>query len=497
MLLHKMRRPDRWWRHTRLMLQTSIAAISRGICLSILSALPGVLFASFLGCTNSPAASDGGVSSPEAGRDGAVSPVSGTVAISAAMPKPRSTSALGTSYWSWPPTWGDLLPSTVTPVKKLAPFVLRVGGYNNDTNTPDPFGDAQIDLAISYANSIGAQIILQVPLLADVTRAMPTADTAAEMVKYTNVTKAYGVKYFSIGNEPDLYPDATGTTEGIKGFTPAAYCASATAYAAAIKAADPTIKIVGPDLSWKYQTGTNDWLTPILQACGSVFDIVAIHRYPIDPAQTTVAAAAADASQLRSTIAHVQSILQATGNGDKPLAITECNITWDGSPEKSILPASPGTVPAGMWAADARGVGLETGLWATIFWSTREGWALGLFTATAGKPQPEYWALDLFATHFGPTLLSVSSTPSGVHAYASRNAANDTTQVVVVNWNHAPANLTFTIAGLPTAPASSTLTFPSLSFGAIEIPDSGSATAVVYTESEHTADLPPQVLASP
>jgi Glycoside hydrolase family 44 len=255
------------------------------------------------------------------------------------------------------------LPSTVAPVMELAPLVLRVGGYNNDTNTPDPFDDAEIDLAVGYANSIGAQIILQVPLLADVTGAMPTAGTAAEMVKYTNVTKAYGVKYFSIGNEPDLYPDATGTTEGIKGFTPVAYCASATAYATAMKAADPTIKIVGPDLSWKYQAGANDWLTPILQTCGSLFDIVAIHRYPIDPAQTTIAAAAADASQLRGTIAHVRSIMQATGNGDKPLAITECNITWDGSPEKSILPASPGTVPAGMWAADARGVGLETGLW--------------------------------------------------------------------------------------------------------------------------------------
>ena len=44
-----------------------------------------------------------------------------------------------------------------------------------------------------------------------------------------------------------------GATKGIKGYTPAAYCASATAYAAAMKAADPTIKVVGPDLSWKYQ----------------------------------------------------------------------------------------------------------------------------------------------------------------------------------------------------------------------------------------------------
>lgn len=412
------------------------------------------------------------------------------------------TSALGTSYWSWPPTWGSLLPATAAPVLELAPFVLRIGGYNNDANTPDPFDEPQIDVAIAYAHSIGADVILQVPLLADTSGAVPNADTAAAMVKYTNITKGYGVKYFSIGNEPDLYPDATGATKGIKDYTPAAFCASATAYAAAMKAADPTIKVVGPDLSWKYQQsgpqgGPTDWLTPILQTCGSAFDIISVHRYPIDPAQTTVANAAADAARLRTTIAHLQSILQATGNGDKPLAITECNITWDGSPEKSILPASPGTVPAALWTADARGVALEAGLWGTIFWSTREGWSLGLFTAADGKPQPSYWALELFAAHFGPTLIAVSATPAGVHAYASRNAGNDTTQVVVVNWNQAPANLTFNVVDLPSTPPATTFVVPALSFGAIDLPDSGAPTALVYGDKEHRANLPPQSLPGP
>jgi len=54
-------------------------------------------------------------------------------------------------------------------------------------------------------------------------------------------------------------------------------------------------------------------LTPILQTCGSMFDIVAIHRYPIDPTKTTIAAAAAMLPPCRGVIAHVRSILQATG----------------------------------------------------------------------------------------------------------------------------------------------------------------------------------------
>jgi hypothetical protein len=249
---------------------------------------------------------------------------------------------------------------------------------------------------------------------------------------------------------------------------------------------------VGPELSWKYQSGGNDWLTPILQTCGALFDVITIHRYPIDPTQTTVAAAAADAPKLRSTIDHVRSIMQATGAGEKPLAITECNITWDGSPAKSILPASPGTLPAGAWAADAFGVGLEAGLWATAFWSTREGWTLGLLASADGKPTPEYWALNLYATHFGPTLLKVTSTPTGVHAYASRNAADTGTQVFVVNWNAVPADLTVQVEGVTGRTPAATWSVPAVGFAAYEIPDAGESAVWFYGEDQRANGSPPE-----
>ncbi|MGB8294967.1 MAG: glycosyl hydrolase [Polyangia bacterium] len=456
--------------------------------------------------------------------------ISGTVTLSAVPQTVRTSKGLGTTYWSWSPTYGDQVAGTEDQIRTLAPFVMRVGGSTNDMNLPDKFDDAQMDAAMTYLRAIGADMILQVPVLGarrtnsdggagadadsdagsdadagfDADAAAGSSATAgapngpamaAAMVSYANVQNTYGVKYFSIGNEPDLYATATGSS-GIAGYTPADYCADVTNYVAAMKAVDPTIKIVGPDLSWKYQSGANDWLTPILQTCGSLFDIVAIHRYPIVAALTTVAAAAADASNLRGMIAHLQSILQATGNAGKPLAITECNITWDGNPTNPVLPASPGTVPAGLWAADAFGVGLESGLWATVFWSTRESWTLGLFANRPGtpKPQPVYWALDLFAEHFGTTLLSVSSAPSKVSAYASRNQTENGTQIIAVNWNDVPAVLTFKVDDLATTPKPPTFTLPALSVAAIEIPDTGAASALVYGETQHQADLPPQPL---
>jgi Glycosyl hydrolase catalytic core len=456
-----------------------------------------------LGCASSPAprsdAAADDASSPDQLAD-LLPPISGVVEISAAAASrtPRATSGIGVSYWQWSPTWGNLIAGTETQVAALKPMVIRIGGYNNDANTPDNFDNAQMDKAVAYARAIGAEPIVQVPLLAaDSKGTAPTPENAAAMVTYANVTAKYGIKYFSIGNEPDLYPDATGSTKGIAGYTASAFCTSLSMYTAAMKAVDPTIKILGPELSWKYQSGTNDWLTTILQTCGSNIDVVTVHRYPIDPAKTTVAAAAADAANLNDTIVHLRSIMQQAGVGDKPLAITEANITWDGDPAKSTMPASSGTVPAGLWAADTFGMGIQNELWTMLYWSTREGWTLGLFPSSGMTPRPSYWALDLYANHFGPTLLSVTSTPDGVRVYASRNQADDATQLVVVNWNQASAILTFQMDGLAAALAATTFTLPAVSFAAVEIPDVGAASAVSYSETQRLAGQAPQPLASP
>src|SRR5450755_2520379 len=111
------------------------------------------------------------------------------------------TTTWSVNYWTWTPTYGDDLPGTEPLVAAITPAYLRVGGYNNDANTPDTFDDAQLDAMVAYARAIGAEPILQVPhLAADSTGAPATAANAAAMVQYANVTKGYGIKYFSVGN---------------------------------------------------------------------------------------------------------------------------------------------------------------------------------------------------------------------------------------------------------------------------------------------------------
>ena len=461
------------------------------------------------GATSHVGSSDGGVSvdgsrSADGGGDadaGPTVPVS-RVVISTATRTPRTTT-WSVNYWDWMPTLGDDVTGTDALVAALKPTVMRIGGYNNDANTPDPFDNAQLDRAVAYARAIGAEPLIQVPHLADTSGQPPTPATAAAMVTYANVTKGYGVKYFAVGNEPDLYATQGSLTDStlpaIVGYTPADYCTSATAYVAAMKAVDSTIQIVGPDLAYKYQAGNtaNDWLTPILTGCGDLFDVISIHRYPFDATAATLAMAAADPATFRQVIASVRGILKTTGYGAKPLALTEMNVAYDAT--TCVLNASPGTVGSALWLTDSLGAAIELGLWTSAVWdiSDTDDWALGLIgTPPAHTPRPEYYAYALFAEHFGPTLLSVTSEPTGVSLYASRNKAEDATEVVAVNWNAQPAALAFDVTGLAKAPGTATFELPPVSIAAVEIPDTGAAKAWTYGEAERRTASDPQILAA-
>src|SRR6478736_981102 len=75
-------------------------------------------------------------------------PVGTPVVISTANARTRKTT-LSVNYWTWAPTYGDSTTGTETLVAALHPATMRVGGYNNDANLPDPFDDAQLDRAVA------------------------------------------------------------------------------------------------------------------------------------------------------------------------------------------------------------------------------------------------------------------------------------------------------------------------------------------------------------
>jgi Glycoside hydrolase family 44 len=418
---------------------------------------------------------------------GGAAPLAGTVVLTRVGAAAISPAAFGQNYWSWEPSFGDPLAGTETLAKAMHLGFLRAGGDNNDTQMPSAFTEAEVDAFVAYSKAVGAEPDLQVPILADVTGQPATAQTAADMVTYANKTMGYGIKYWSIGNEPDLYSTATGFP-AFASYTAAEYCATFTAYAKAMKAVDPTIKILGPELSYKYIPG-DDWLTPFLDGCKDQVDIVTVHRYPLDPSATTVAAAFADADAMRALAAALRANLDQHGMTATPLAFTEANVTWDGTPAKSTLPASPSTFFAGLWAADVTGVGLEAGLFTQAFWHVADGatgWKLAFILG--GQPAPAYHAVSLFAQHFGGDILRVSGVPTGFSVFGSQDDQAGTTAVIVLNKTAVAARLTLTFDQL----APRDLTLEGESQAAVVIPTGGGAAQVLrYTQALAAAGMGP------
>jgi hypothetical protein len=105
-----------------------------------------------------------------------------------------------------------------------------------------------------------------------------TPEAAADLVRYTNIVRDYDVRYWYIGNEPNLFDD----------YTVAQYVVEWRTIAEAMREVDPDIVLIGPEVSqWNGTPQVDpvdpegvDWLRGFLQANGDIVDVIAVHRYP-------------------------------------------------------------------------------------------------------------------------------------------------------------------------------------------------------------------------
>jgi len=153
---------------------------------------------------------------------------------------------------------------------------VRIGGIVPDYDLPT---NAQYISMIDSIRKVGAEPLVQVSY-AD---GAYNETQAANLVKYINVDMHRNVKYWSIANEPDLKYGIT---------TPTPIATYFKKFATAMKVADPTIKIVGPDLSYLqfdiYRSligGAND-ITGKDANGNYMLDVVSFHSYIYSGSQT-------------------------------------------------------------------------------------------------------------------------------------------------------------------------------------------------------------------
>jgi hypothetical protein len=280
-----------------------------------------------------------------------------------------------------------------------------------------------------------------------------TPEEAASVVRQANIEKGLGIKYWSIGNEPNLFKQSHQNDMSIE-----EYVTLWRACAQAMLAVDPTIVLVGPDVNQMpvpADPGSQlwQWFDAFIKANGDLVGVVAFHYYPFGPQEVPLETITASPDTFAKNLTALRTYLHDTLKRDVPLMITEMNLNWNAG----ITAGAHGgaSLFAGLWLAEIIGISADQGLAAVIPWTAVRDAGLSIIDSE-NKPRPTYYALQAYAD-YGTPVRQPADVPAGVKVYAS-TLANGEVIAVVVNRTGAAVTIK---SGLNDPPE---LTLPPYSF---------------------------------
>lgn len=224
---------------------------------------------------------------------------------------------VGTNAWQPPWHSGSQMNNLWDDLQDAGYQTVRIGG-NGAQNSSD-YTNERIGQLVDSLRAIGAEPIVQVPH--DFTAAKTT-----ELISFLNGELGLKVKYWGIGNEPNLNND---WSSAIPISEVATYIKT---IASALKAYDPTVKIQGPDCAW-FDSNYNNPLF-VNEGPNNVsgkdekgnyyIDIYAWHKYGIKGASDIE-------GDVNSAIRMIDKINENRPESPVTWAIGEINSHWDNS----------------------------------------------------------------------------------------------------------------------------------------------------------------------
>ncbi|MGB8212065.1 MAG: glycoside hydrolase family 44 protein [Anaerolineales bacterium] len=353
---------------------------------------------------------------------------------------PISSYVYGSNYGPWTAVPVDMIPVALNAHITVLRWPGGAWGDENDIQT------YQLDTFMAFCKQMGAIPTISVRLLGG------TPEAAAALVHYANIEKGYGIQYWSIGNEPTLYAEQTQQPYDTVRFNQ-----DWRAIAKAMKAVDPKIKLMGPELhQWGTSLATTpkdaagwDWMTEFLKANGDLVDIVTIHRYPLYSETGhafTVADLRNDTLEWTGMVTYLRGLIKTTTRRDIPIAFTEVN----SNPSNVIEGvATPDSFYNAIWYADVLGRLIQQNVFMVnqFVLADRSG-GLGLIYNSTVRPM--YYVFQMYS-HFGnEQVYAVSGTPD-VSVYAAKRA-DGTLTVMVINLADSAQKVPLSIQGnMPTS----------------------------------------------
>jgi alpha-L-arabinofuranosidase len=334
---------------------------------------------------------------------------------------PISPYIYGSNYGPW----------TAVPVNMLQAAldahitVLRwPGGAWGDANDIQPY---HLDPFIAFCKKMGAIPTINVRLKNG------TPEAAAALVKYANIDKKYGIQYWGIGNEPTLFEAEMKQTYDTVRFNQ-----EWRAIAQAMKAVDPEIKLLGPELhQWSTSLETTlkdssgrDWMTEFLKANGDLVDIVTVHRYPLYSAagqKFTVEDLRKNTPEWTDMVTYLRDLIKTTTGREIPIAFTEVN-----SDPSTVFNgiATPDSFYNAIWYADVLGRLIQQNVFMVnqFVLANRTG---GLGLIYNGEIRPMYYVFKMYQ-HFGDNQVYAASGTPDVTIYAAKRK-DGTLTIMMIN----------------------------------------------------------------
>jgi hypothetical protein len=313
--------------------------------------------------------------------------------------------------------------------------IIRFGGIAPDNHMPTNFQYIQM---IDSIRAKGMEPILQVPFH----KGAYTAQQAAAIVQYVNVTKGKNVLYWIIGNEPDLDYAYTSSSQIAAYFKP---------FASAMKAVDPGIKIIGPECAWYNTNIINGLTTPGgpdditgKDAAGHYYvDIVSFHYYGFSGAQTRNDVLTKlyqtnglndNLATLNARIANCNTSHNRTGSAALRTAITEANLGYKNATDDNLNGVGVNSFIGGQFIAEMFSVGLKNSVNFMTMWSVVEGsntdLNIGYIDPTTGNKKPAYYHFQMMASNFKGNYLTGTSNNANVKIFGSQTTQYTTVMIL-------------------------------------------------------------------
>jgi hypothetical protein len=348
-------------------------------------------------------------------------PVPGVLFVDAAQNLgPLSPYVYGSNYGPWLGISAEAFPY-VTDAKLT--FMRWPGGSWGDQNDVTLL---QVDQFIQLCRKLGWEPMINVRLEDG------TPEKAAALVEYANVTKGYGVRYWAIGNEPNIY---------VGDYPAARFNREWRAWATAMRAVDPALKLIGPEISQFYADPDNeyeqafaDWMIEFLKANGDLVDIVSIHRYPFPKSSASGPPAIADlrdnSREWDALIPYLRALIREHAGRDLPIAVTEVNSSYA---RNTGGEATMDSHYNAIWWGDVLGRLIRQRVEIVAQWDlVREFGIVGRF-----EPHPMYYTYLMYQ-HFGSARLYASSDDPYLSIFAAKRA-DDTLTLMLINLASEPA----------------------------------------------------------